>query len=209
MASQRTTADLSDLVPRPEKLPELTRLHSMTDRVKGSIAEYRNQIVLLLSRYVANGKHMLQPHELRSELDRVAELECFAGTQIKESAFAKLLRGTQEAVVVPPYIALAVRPRVAEWQYIRINVFELTVEQLSPSEYLEFKERVKATDDEAPPVCSDFATLEIDMEPFNASFPRMTRPSRLHPGVWPYKEECPELICNTDLVSVFRGRGMD
>ncbi|GBG89664.1 hypothetical protein CBR_g49517, partial [Chara braunii] len=152
----------ADLVPRPEKLPEVTRMHSMTDRVKGSLSEYRNQIILLLSRYVANGKHMLQPHELKNELERVAELECFAGTKIKESAFGNLLRATQEAVVIPPYIALAVRPRVAEWQYIRVNVFELTVEQLSPSEYLEFKERLKAADDAAAPVCSDFATLEID-----------------------------------------------
>ncbi|GBG86462.1 hypothetical protein CBR_g41457 [Chara braunii] len=172
----------ADLVPRPEKLPEVTRMHSMTDRVKGSLSEYRNQIILLLSRYVANGKHMLQPHELKNELERVAELECFAGTKIKESAFGNLLRATQEAVVIPPYIALAVRPRVAEWQYIRVNVFELTVEQLSPSEYLEFKERLKAADDAAAPVCSDFATLEIDMEPFNANFPRLTRPSSIGEG---------------------------
>ncbi|GBG70160.1 hypothetical protein CBR_g6291 [Chara braunii] len=173
----------ADLVPRPEKLPELTRMHSMTDRVKGSIAEYRNQVILLLSRYVSNGKHTLQPHELKNELERVAELECFAGTQIKDSAFAKILRATQEAVVIPPYIALAVRPRVAEWQYLRVNAFEMTVEELSPSEYLEFKERLKAADDEAPPICSDFATLEIDMEPFNASFPRLTRPSSIGDGV--------------------------
>ena len=39
-------------------------------------------------------------------------------------------------------MAVAVRPRPGVWEYVRVNVFELSVEQLSVSEYLSFKEEL-------------------------------------------------------------------
>lgn len=48
----------------------------------------------------------------------------------------------QEAIVIPPWVALAIRPRPGVWEYIRVHVSELAVEQLSVSEYLQFKEQL-------------------------------------------------------------------
>ena len=48
----------------------------------------------------------------------------------------------QEAIILPPWIVLAVRPRPGVWEYVRVNVDELSVEQLSVAEYLEFKEHL-------------------------------------------------------------------
>jgi len=48
----------------------------------------------------------------------------------------------QEAIIFPPWIALAVRPRPGVWDYVHVNVQELAVEQLSIAEYLEFKEHL-------------------------------------------------------------------
>jgi len=48
----------------------------------------------------------------------------------------------QEAIVLPPWVVLAVRPRPGVWEYVRVNVDELAVEQLSVAEYLEFKEHL-------------------------------------------------------------------
>ena len=48
----------------------------------------------------------------------------------------------QEAIILPPWIVLAVRPRPGVWEYVRVNVDELAVEQLSVDEYLEFKEHL-------------------------------------------------------------------
>lgn len=39
-------------------------------------------------------------------------------------------------------MALAVRPRPGVWEFVRVNVNELSVEQLSVSEYLSFKEEL-------------------------------------------------------------------
>jgi len=46
----------------------------------------------------------------------------------------------QEAIVLPPFVVIAVRPRPGVWEYVRVNVHELSVEQLTVSEYLSFKE---------------------------------------------------------------------
>jgi sucrose synthase len=44
--------------------------------------------------------------------------------------------------VLPPWVALAIRPRPGVWDYIRVNVSELAMEELTVSEYLAFKEQL-------------------------------------------------------------------
>ena len=46
----------------------------------------------------------------------------------------------QEAIVYPPWVAMAVRPKPGVWEYVRVNVDELMLDELSVSEYLAFKE---------------------------------------------------------------------
>lgn len=48
----------------------------------------------------------------------------------------------QEAIVCPPWVALAVRPRPGVWEYIRVNVNDMIMEGLSVPEYLRFKEEL-------------------------------------------------------------------
>lgn len=43
---------------------------------------------------------------------------------------------------MPPWVALAVRPRPGVWEYIRVNVLALVVEELRVTEYLHFKEEL-------------------------------------------------------------------
>lgn len=46
------------------------------------------------------------------------------------------------AMVLPPWVGFAVRPRPGIWEYLRINTEELTLEEMSVSEYLGFKEQL-------------------------------------------------------------------
>ena len=46
----------------------------------------------------------------------------------------------QEAIVYPPWVAMAVRPKPGVWEYVRVNVDEMTLDELTVSEYLGFKE---------------------------------------------------------------------
>ncbi|CAL9133379.1 hypothetical protein MUK42_16606 [Musa troglodytarum] len=153
---------------------KLERIPSMRERVEDTLSAYRNDLVSLLSRYVSQGKGMLQPHHL---VDALATLGDDGRTKLSEGPFSEVLRSAQEAIVLPPFVAIAIRPRPGVWEYVRVNVYELSVEQLSVSEYLQFKEELV---DGRP---DDRYMLELDFEPFNASFPRPNRSSSIGNGV--------------------------
>lgn len=44
--------------------------------------------------------------------------------------------------MLPPWVALAIRLRPGVWEYVRVNVNALVVEELSVPEYLHFKEEL-------------------------------------------------------------------
>ncbi|KAJ3683679.1 hypothetical protein LUZ60_013906 [Juncus effusus] len=154
--------------------PRLERVRSIRERVEDTLGEHRNELVSLLSKYVAQGKGILQPHHL---LDAFEEIEDHGRNRLAEGPFLEVLKTAQEAIVLPPFVAIAVRPRPGVWEYVRVNVYELSVDQLSISEYLKFKEEL------VDGHYNDHYTLELDFEPFNANFPRPSRSSSIGNGV--------------------------
>ncbi|XP_059440363.1 sucrose synthase 2 [Corylus avellana] len=156
--------------------PKLGRIPSMRDRVEDTLSAHRNELISLLSRYVAQGKGILQPHTLIDELDNVIG-DDQARLTLRDGPFSEVLKSAQEAIVLPPFVVIAVRPRPGVWEYVRVNVHELSVEQLTVSEYLSFKEAL------ADGPSNDRYVLELDFEPFNASFPRPNRSSSIGNGV--------------------------
>lgn len=48
----------------------------------------------------------------------------------------------QEAAVVPPHVALAVRPNPGAWEYVNVNSDSLEVSESSAANFLKFKEMV-------------------------------------------------------------------
>ncbi|KAI8574775.1 hypothetical protein RHMOL_Rhmol01G0380200 [Rhododendron molle] len=158
---------------------KLSRIPSMRERVEDTLSAHRNELVSLLSRYVAQGKGILQPHHLIDELDEVIGVDGRAHLTLSDGPFGEVIKSAQEAIVLPPFVAIAVRPRPGVWEYVRVNVNELSVEQLSVSEYLHFKEQLVDGDGHV----NDNYVLELDLEPFNASFPRPTRSSSIGNGV--------------------------
>nr|AEV40894.1 sucrose synthase [Gossypium hirsutum] len=156
--------------------PKLGRSPSMRDRVEDTLSAHRNELVALLSRYVAQGKGILQPHTLIDELENVVG-DDKAREKLSDGPFSEVLKSAQEAIILPPYVAIAIRPRPGVWEYIRVNVHELSVEQLDVSEYLRFKEALADVGED------NHFVLELDFEPFNASFPRPNRSSSIGNGV--------------------------
>ncbi|KAF3456263.1 hypothetical protein FNV43_RR00913 [Rhamnella rubrinervis] len=148
----------------------------MRERVQDTLSSHRNELVSLLSRYIAQGKTILQAHHLVDELNNVIQED--AGMQkLKDSPFSKVLQSAQEAIVLPPFVAIAIRPRPGVWEYVRINAYELSVDHLSVAEYVQFKEEL------VDGQCNGNYVLELDFEPFNATFPRPTRSSSIGNGV--------------------------
>ncbi|KAF5820353.1 putative sucrose synthase [Helianthus annuus] len=156
--------------------PKLTRMPSMRERLEQNLSAHRNDIVSLLSRYVDQGKGILQPHHLLDEIENfIGDETC--RQKLADSPFGEMLKSSQEGIILPPYVALAIRPRPGVWDFLRMNVNELSIEELSISEYLIFKEELVDGQSTSPFV------LELDLEPFNATFPRMSRSSSIGNGV--------------------------
>nr|AIJ28962.1 sucrose synthase [Manihot esculenta] len=152
----------------------ITRVHSIRERLDETLSAHRNEIVALLSRIEGKGKGILQHHQIIAEFEAIPEEN---RKKLLDGAFGEVLRSAQEAIVLPPWVALAVRPRPGVWEYIRVNVHALVVEELRVAEYLHFKEELVDGS-----VNGNFV-LELDFEPFNASFPRPTLSKYIGNGV--------------------------
>ncbi|KAK7265487.1 hypothetical protein RJT34_33107 [Clitoria ternatea] len=152
----------------------LTRVHSLRERLDETLTANRNEILALLSRIEAKGKGILQHHQVIAEFEEIPEEN---RQKLTGGAFGEVLRSTQEAIVLPPWVALAVRPRPGVWEYLRVNVHALVVEELQAAEYLKFKEELVDGSSNGNFV------LELDFEPFTASFPRPTLNKSIGNGV--------------------------
>lgn len=154
---------------------KLTRIHSFRERLGDSLSAHPNELLALFSRFVNHERGMLQPHQLLAEFEAVfsdGEREA-----LKDGVFESVLRAAQEAIVIPPWVALAIRPRPGVWEYLRVNVNELAVEELTVPEYLQFKEQLVNGGN------NDNFVLELDFEPFNASFPKPSLSKSIGNGV--------------------------
>ncbi|KAJ6334461.1 hypothetical protein OIU78_011361 [Salix suchowensis] len=155
--------------------PKLERIPSMRDRVQDTLSAHRNELVSLLSRYVDQGKGILHPNNLIDELDNMV-CDDEARIRLRDGPFSEVLKAAQEAIVLPPFVAVAIRPRPGVWEYVRVDISQLSVEELTVSEYLRFKEELVDGPSNDPYV------LELDFEPFNANCPRSTRSSSIGNG---------------------------
>ena len=152
----------------------LNRAHSLRERLDDTLSAHRNEILAFLSRIEAKGKGFLQPHQLIDEFEAIPEA---TRKNLLESEFGEVLKNTQEAIVLPPWVALAVRPRPGVWEYIRVNVHSLVAEELLVPEYLHFKEEL------VDGSLNGNFVLELDFEPFNATFPKPTLSKSIGNGV--------------------------
>ncbi|KAA8523368.1 hypothetical protein F0562_009791 [Nyssa sinensis] len=152
----------------------LTRVHSLRERLDETLSAHRNEILLLLSKIQGHGKGILKQHHLLAEFEALPK-----ETQetLHDGAFIDLLNSTQEAIVLAPWIALSVRLRPGVWEYIRVNTSALVVEPLTVPEFLHFKEELVDGSRNGNFV------LELDFEPFTASFPRPTLSKSIGNGV--------------------------
>ncbi|KAG0480506.1 hypothetical protein HPP92_011099 [Vanilla planifolia] len=129
-----------------------SRIHKVREHIGDNLAVHKNELLAFFSRFVDQGKGMLQRHQLLTEYEA-------------------------EAIVIPPLVAIAIRPRPGVWEYVRVNVNELSVEELTVPEYLSFNEELVDGSSQKNYV------LELDFEPFFASFPRPSLSKSIGNGV--------------------------
>jgi len=101
-----------------------------------------------------------RPFLLQSDLQDALEQLCRDDEQIADSALARALLQAQEAAINASWVYLALRRRVAKWDYLRIHLETMDLNEVSVSEFLRFKEHLATGGNDDP------FGLEIDLRPF-------------------------------------------
>ncbi|XP_062111340.1 sucrose synthase 5-like [Humulus lupulus] len=104
-------------------------------------------------------------HHLMEEMERVID-DKVERTRVLEGVLGYILCSTQEAVVIPPYVSFAIRPNPGFWEFVRVSSEDLSVEAITTTDYLKFKEMLH---DEK--WANDENALEVDFGAVNFSVP--------------------------------------
>lgn len=148
----------------------------MIKQLGDCLREYRQEFYLLVRHYQSLNKPVLMRSELLDEFNNI--LPEGEETSLAREAIGRMVRQCQEAAVQAPWVAFALRPRVAVWHYVKVHLEVLEIEELTVGEYLIFKENLVNGKD-----AEDEWGLEIDLGPFNRDFPRMTESRSIGRGV--------------------------
>jgi len=131
---------------------------------------------MLLRHYLALDRPLLLQSDLQDEF------KCFCDgygdTQLYKTELGRLIHVAQEAALQTPWVYLALRQRIARWEYLRVHVEAMELELVSVAEFLTFKERLADARGESTPWC-----LEVDLGPFNREFPKLHESRSIGRGV--------------------------
>jgi len=144
----------------------------MIEALRAYLEHDSDRACKLLRHYLGLGK----PFLLRSDLcDQYREI---FGNEEVDTALARVIHVSQEAALEAPWVYLAVRSYMGRWKYLRIHVESRELKEIPVSEFLAFKEHLKADHDE-----NDAWTLEIDLGPFERGFPKLQEARSIGSGV--------------------------
>ena len=96
---------------------------------------------------------------------------------LRGSPLADMLKKSQSAAIMEPWLYLDVRPNVAHWIYLRCHLETMIFEEVSTADFLAFKELLVSASGINEP------TLGIDFAPFERDFPKMHQTKSIGHGV--------------------------
>ncbi|CAK7327902.1 unnamed protein product [Dovyalis caffra] len=157
--------------------PVLKRSETIADSMPDALRQSRYHMKRCFSRFVAPGKRLMKRQHIMDEVDKSIQ-DKSERKKVLEGLLGYILSCTQEAAVVPPFVAFAVRPNPGFWEYVRVNAEDLSVDGVSVSEYLQFKEMIF---DEK--WANDANALEVDFGAMDFSTPHLTLSSSIGNGL--------------------------
>ncbi|KAI3699911.1 hypothetical protein L2E82_44518 [Cichorium intybus] len=84
-----------------------SRVHSFRECLDSTLTTQRSEILRVL---LSHGKGILKPHRLMAKYDAISKED----TKLHDGAFHEVLKSTQEAIVLPPWVALSICLRPEE-----------------------------------------------------------------------------------------------
>lgn len=153
------------------------RSDSIADSMPEALKQSRYQMKRCFASYVSKGKRLMKNKQLMDELEKSLD-DKIEKERLMEGFLGYIICSTQEAAVIPPFVAFAVRPNPGIWEFVKVNSVDLDAEGITSTEYLKFKESIF---DEK--WAKDENALEIDFGAFDALTPHLTLPSSIGNGL--------------------------
>ncbi|KAI4299664.1 hypothetical protein L6164_033099 [Bauhinia variegata] len=157
--------------------PVLRRTESITDNMPDALRQSRYHMKRCFAKYLEKGKRLMKLNHLMEEMEQVID-DKSERDQVLEGLLGLILSSTQEAVVIPPYVAFAVRPNPGVWEFVKVSSENLSVEGITSTDYLKFKEM--AYDENW---ANDANAFEADFGAFDFSTPHLSLPSSIGNGI--------------------------
>ncbi|BAU02606.1 hypothetical protein LR48_Vigan10g045900 [Vigna angularis] len=155
----------------------LKRSDSITDSMPDALKQSRFHMKKCFGRFVASGKRLMKQYHVMDDLEKSVEDKA-ERKKLLDGMLGYIFSCTQEAAVVPPYVAFAVRPNPGFWEYVKVNADDLQVEGIDAVEYLKYKELIF---DEK--WANDENALELDFGAIDFTTPRMVLSSSIGSGL--------------------------
>ncbi|XP_020234134.1 sucrose synthase 6 [Cajanus cajan] len=157
--------------------PALKRTNSVVDNMPDALRQSRYHMKRCFAKYLEKGRRIIKLHHLMEEMEQVID-DKSERSQVLEGILGFILSSTQEAVVGPPYVAFAIRPNPGVWEFVRVNSEDLSVEPITPTDYLKFKERVHDEN-----WAMDENSFEADFGAFDFQIPHLNLSSSIGNGL--------------------------
>ncbi|KAI3794400.1 hypothetical protein L1987_37031 [Smallanthus sonchifolius] len=155
----------------------MKRSESVLDTMPEALRQSRYYMKKCFLKYVEKGNRIMKHPHLMQEMETVIE-DKDEKAQLLDGLLGYILCTTQEAAVVPPFVAFAIRPDPGFWEFVKVNSNDLSVEGISSTDYLKFKETIV---DET--WANDENSLEIDFGSMDFNLPNMSLSSSIGNGV--------------------------
>ncbi|KAL6181364.1 hypothetical protein ACLB2K_048019 [Fragaria x ananassa] len=158
-------------------VPALKRADSIAETMPDALRQSRYYMKKVFARFVGDGKRLLKPQRIMEEVENSIE-DGNEKSKVLRGLLGYILSSTQEAAVVPPYVAFSVRPNPGFSEFVKVNADDLAVDGISVTEFLKFKEMIYDEN-----WANDENALEVDFGSIDFSSPRMTLPSSIGNGL--------------------------
>lgn len=151
--------------------------HSIAETMPDALRHSQYHMKKCFARYIEKGRRIMKLDHLMDEMEEVID-DKVERNHVLEGVLGYILCCTQEAVVVPPHVAFAIRPNPGFWEFVKVSSEDLAVEAISTADYLKFKEMVY---DEK--WANDENALEVDFGAVSFSASHLTLSSSIGNGL--------------------------
>ncbi|KAG6423938.1 hypothetical protein SASPL_114346 [Salvia splendens] len=147
------------------------------DTMPDALRQSRYHMKRCFTRFTEKGRRLMKLQHLQEEIEQTIEDKA-ERSKVMEGTLGDILNSTQEAAVVPPYVAFAVRHNPGIWDYVKVEADSLSVEIITSTDYLKFKEMIYDEN-----WANDENSLEIDFGVFDIGTPKLTLSSSIGNGL--------------------------